>query len=174
MGTLFDELQKWMKSPVKPKKQERAQTLVKEWRKEDLIRHPSKGAGAGHPVAKAGPNAKSTLLEVANNVPRDEWCAATCELHPKGCPPPKGEWYFPNGAGLQYLVGQYALDTATMAGIHVQSLAYRTGHSPFLAPFALRFSPEQAYVDLGRLCPWDQWKVLWTRIGAHYFQDYGG
>ena len=144
---MYDELQKWLKSPVpQPKK------LLPGVPPLNQIQQ-SKGLNEGKWKQKS--KAKEVDQKVASNVPN---VANTTPLLP----------------GV-YLVGEYALDVATIAGLHVQSLAYRTCHSPQLAPFALRFSPEQAYIDLGRLCAWDQWKVLWTRIGAHYYQelDYG-
>lgn len=70
-----------------------------------------------------------------------------------------------------YLYGQYALDVATLAGLHVQSLSYPLGKSPLLFPWALRYSPDDAYIDLDRLKWWDAWAVAWARIGAHYFQS---
>lgn len=73
-----------------------------------------------------------------------------------------------------FLTGQYALDVATLARIGVRSLSYRQGESPMLAPWALRYSPDDAYIDLDRLNWWDKWAVVWSRIGAHYFQEHNG
>lgn len=70
-----------------------------------------------------------------------------------------------------FLTGQYALDVATLARIGVQSLSYRQGESPTLAPWALRYSPDDAYIDLDRLEWWDKWAVMWSRVGAHYYQE---
>lgn len=69
-----------------------------------------------------------------------------------------------------YLTGQYALDVALLAKITVKSLAYKHG-SPDLDPWALRFSPDDAYIDLSRLDLWSRWKVMWARLGGHYMQD---
>lgn len=156
MGTLYEELQKWLKSPVKPKGQPKEDYSTKVNRPlwQEKIHQQIKENGGGQRAVKAVPSAKSTRLEAA------QIASFSDNIKWDG-----------NPDIVPYLTGQYAIDVATMASISVQSLAYRTGHSPFLSPTALRFSPEQAYIDLGRLTPWDQWKILWTRIGAHYFQD---
>lgn len=73
--------------------------------------------------------------------------------------------------GPGYLVGGYAIDVANLCSLTVQSLVYPLGESPQLEPWALRFSPSDAYLDLSRLSAWMQWRVLWARIAAHYLQD---
>lgn len=70
-----------------------------------------------------------------------------------------------------FLTGQYALDVATLAGVHVQSLSYGLGKSPELFPWALRYAPDDAYIDLDRLSWWDKWRLAWVRIGGHYYQN---
>jgi hypothetical protein len=138
VGTLYQELQKWIKSPLEKQTRYKGQIPSPSTVKEHLKSHKklqSKGVVVGPKVVKTNQN---------KNDGKDTF---------------------------SYLVGQYAIDVATLAGLSVQSLAYRTGESPQLLPWALRFSPEQAYIDLGRLSAWDRWRVLWTRVGAHYFQD---
>lgn len=156
MGTLYTELQKWLKSPTKPAKKQQ------EWQKQFQIIPALREVEADHPVVRTDRSAKSTTPVAATSVALQ----GILDQQPGGNRRNNVPMYGPG-----YLSGQYALDVATMAKIEVQSLAYPTGKSPSLLPWALRFSPEQAYIDLGRLSLWDQWKVLWTRIGAHYFQE---
>jgi hypothetical protein len=150
MGTLYTELQKWLKSP-----------LEKEVRYKGKIPNPPTVKGHAKEAGKKElKNASSVKGSTSGNV---------INLSNEG--------YWPHiisGPDTPYLVGQYAIDVATLANLHVQSLAYKTGHSPLLLPWALRYSPEQAYLDLGKLDPWDQWRVLWSRVGAHFFQDFYG
>lgn len=156
MGTLYNELQKWLQSPIKKSK-------PKEWQKQFQLIPVVKEVEVDRPAVRTGQSAKSTTPAAVPFV--RNW-------DPIGGRPisPKLEESAVHGIA-PYITGQYALDVATMAKIEVQSLAYPTGKSPSLLPWALRFSPEQAYIDLGRLSPWDQWKILWTRVGAHYFQE---
>lgn len=142
-STLYDELNKWLKSP-----------LEKKVRFKGLI--PSPPTVKGHLQSK-----EAEAVPRAVKINPNNWSGSGFK--------PEYANHWVNSA--PYLVGQYAIDVGTLASLSVQSLAYRTGHSPFLDPTALRFSPEQAYIDLGRLSAWDRWRVLWTRVGAHYYQD---
>lgn len=162
MGTLYSELQKWLKSPLPSKNRPVSSEGIREshWKEKPKVK--LKEAEGGLKVAKTN-QSNWGLAEHVDGKLRPDLVAWNGKL-PLAIA----------GKEVPYLVGQYAIDVATMASISVQSLAYRTGHSPFLDPTALRFSPEQAYIDLGRLSPWDCWRVLWTRIGAHYFQDTHG
>lgn len=166
MGTLYNELQKWLRSPIPQKQRTTPQQLAQRIVQRDLgppkFKILPKEGEVDHPVARVVPSAKSTTSVGATSVALQ----GILDQQPGGSRRNSVPAYGPG-----YLSGQYALDVATMAKIEVQSLAYPTGKSPSLLPWALRFSPEQAYIDLGRLSPWDQWKILWTRVGAHYFQD---
>src|SRR6185436_17823667 len=134
MGTLYNELQKWLKSPVKPKNQ----ILQSEGLDEGKWKSKPKAKEVGPKEQRNAPSVKgSTSVPVINWIP-PRW------LEPK-------LWQLE-----PYLVGQYAIDVATLANLPVQSLAYKTGHSPLLLPWALRYSPEQAYLDLGKLTPWEK------------------
>lgn len=74
----------------------------------------------------------------------------------------------PSSSG--YIVGLEALDIATLIGLEVQSLAYPTGRSPVFSPTVLRYAPEDAYIDVGRLTPWELWRVIWLRIGVEHWR----
>ena len=157
MGTLYSELQKWLKSPVKPNK------LPKYKYPNPSIVEKMYVKEVGKKEQRNAPSVKSSTWGLAENTGG--------KLRPDLV---KWDGKLPlaiAGKEVPYLVGQYAIDVATLANLPVQSLAYKTGHSPLLLPWALRYSPEQAYLDLGKLAPWEKWKVLWARIGAHYFQD---
>ena len=150
MGTLYSELQKWLKSPVKPNK------LPKYKYPNPSIVEKMYVKEVGKKEQRNVQNATASTLKVTVNSDWENWLYSQQK----------------NGNDVfGYLTGQYAIDVATLANLHVQSLAYKTGHSPLLLPWALRYSPEQAYLDLGKLAPWEKWRVLWARIGAHYFQD---
>jgi len=150
MGTLYSELQKWLKSPVKPNK------LPKYKYPNPSIVEKMYVKEVGKKEQRNVQNATASTLKVTVNSDWENWLYSQQK----------------NGNNVfGYLTGQYAIDVATLANLHVQSLAYKTGHSPLLLPWALRYSPEQAYLDLGKLAPWEKWRVLWARIGAHYFQD---
>jgi hypothetical protein len=67
---------------------------------------------------------------------------------------------------MHYLVGPEAIDVARMTGLPLRSSLHRAWEASDIAADAVR-ATDHVYLDVGRMCWWDQFRVAWARIGAY-------
>ena len=75
-----------------------------------------------------------------------------------------------------YLTGQEAVDVNRFTGIPL-SYRQRLGHQPDTHYEAVDqgvVSINEVYYELASLSWWDAWRIMWTRIGGHFYCDTNG
>jgi hypothetical protein len=67
-----------------------------------------------------------------------------------------------------YLTGTEAVDVARLTKLPLSSSLHRRWEVPDIAAEAVR-ATDHVYLDLTRLDWWDQWRVLFARVGGYYY-----